>query len=437
VFVSRREEQVLAARLARALDGQERPDGDVAALVTVLERATEPARLEVSDAVVERELARVRPRLDRSRPAGRSAASRLALAFGAVAAAAVAIVVFTFVQLPGTDVEAKALSALGGPGTVLKIQERIEPATRGLFPPSTRTVWLDPAQGRARWVQLSGGHRVEDVVVDNGAMKRYLPGQRLLIVGSSCRAFASGCAELVDPVELYRRALDGDGAVKAKRDGNVYRLTLPVQDLPDSVRIDQAVTIDATTFLPKLIEWRQQEPDGTMRPVSRIVIEDIERIPRSQIFDELDQRIPPGTRIEQRTASSRPLVKLAEERLTLAQARAVEPSLLWLGPRFDSRRLSSIARIEWNAGSAYRIRYGDITLWNFSSPVPPEVLAVHASSTTPKTIPIGKNVGRFYGTPSGQIAAELDRPGTSAAIIAPGETKLDVIQALHRLKPLR
>ena len=107
--MSRREEQVLAARLARALDGQERPDGDLATLVTVLERATETARFEVAEDVVERELARVRPRLERRRqPALRRPSSRLALAFGAVAAAAVAVVVITIVRHPGTDLEANA-----------------------------------------------------------------------------------------------------------------------------------------------------------------------------------------------------------------------------------------------------------------------------------------------------------------------------------------
>jgi len=52
--MSRREEQALAARLARALDGRERPEGDVATLVTVLEQATGPARFQVPDEEIER-----------------------------------------------------------------------------------------------------------------------------------------------------------------------------------------------------------------------------------------------------------------------------------------------------------------------------------------------------------------------------------------------
>ena len=429
--MSRREEQALAARLARALDGREEPDGDVATLVTVLERATEPARFVVADEDVERELVRVRPRLDRGRAAGRRPASRLAVAFGAVAAAAIAVVVFTFVRLPGTDIEAKALAALGGPSTILELRERIEPAVPGAFPSSTRTVWLDSLHGVAHWVQLSEGERVEEVVVESGRMKRYLPGQHLLIVGSSCRAFASGCAELVDPVAFYRRALAGTGTIEAKREGDVYRLTLPLQTLRDAVRIEQRVTIDAQTFLPKLIEWRENG-----RTVSRIVIESVGRIPRSEIYDQLDLRVPFGTTIVQRTVSGKSLRKLGESRRSLQQARMVDPPLFWGGPEFLYRRLTSIDRIDWNAGSAYRLRYGSITLWNFTSVVPPQLLAARVSGPA-KPVPIGNTVGHFYQTPSGAVAVELDRRGHSVAILAPASTKVDIIAALRELRPLR
>ena len=429
--MSRRDEQALAARLARALDGREEPNGDVAALVTVLERATEPARFVVAEEDVERELVRVRPRLDRGRMAARRPASRLAVAFGAVAAAAVAVVVFTFVRLPGTDVEAKALAALGGPSSILELSERIESVRPGTFPSSTRTSWLDSSRGIAHWVQLTGGRRVEEVLVERGRMRRFLPAQHLLIVGSSCRAFASGCAELVDPVAFYRRALAGSGAVRSKREGDVYRLTLPLQSLPDAVRIEQVVTVDAETFLPKLIEWRENG-----RPVSRITIESIERIPRSQVYELLDLRTPARTRVEQRTASGKRLRKDGEKHLTLAEARTVRPRLVWYGPEYGSRKLRSIERVDWNAGSAYRFRYGRVTLWNFSTVVPPEVLAARVSAP-PKSIPVGGNVAHFYFTPSGRVAAEIDRRDYSVALVAPTYTKPDIIATLRELRPLR
>ena len=428
--MSRREEKALAARLAQVLDGQEHPDGDVAVLVALLERATEPAHFEVTDEVVEQELALVRPRLRRGRPAPRPA-SRLALAFGAVAAAAVAVVVFTFVRVPGVDVEGKALGALGGSSSILEISERIVPAVPGTFPSSTRTSWVDSDRGIAHWVQLSGGRQVEEVLVEHGRMRRFLPAQHLLVVGSSCRAFASGCAELVDPVAFYQRVLSEHGTISSKRDGGVYRLTLPLQTLPDAVRIDQRVTIDAKTFLPKLIEWRENG-----RPVSRIEIESIHRIPRSQVYDRLELPVPAGTHVEQRTASGKPLRRFGETRLTLAHAKTLDPPLLWLGPKFAFRKLRSIDRIDWNAGSAYRIRYGRITLWNFSKVVPPQVLAARVSAPA-KPIPIKGNVAHFYYTPSGRVAVEIDRSGYSLALVAPSYTKTDILSFVGRLKPLR
>jgi hypothetical protein len=427
--MSRREEQALAARLARALDGRERPEGDVATLVTLLEQATDPARFQVPDEEIERELARVRPRLERQ-PSSRPA-SRLALVFGAVAAAAVAVVVFTLVRVPGTDVDAKALSALGGPSSILEIRERIVPAVPGTFLPSTRTVWLDSSRGVAHWVQLAGGKHIEEVLVENGRMRRFLPAQHVLLVGSSCRAFASGCAELVDPVAFYRSALEEHGALSSQRAGDVYRLTLPLQTLPDAVRIEQRVTVDAHTFLPKLIEWREAG-----RPVSRIEIESIERSPRSQAFDRLELGLPSGTKVEQRGASGKELRKLGETGLTLAQARKLNPPLLWFGPEFAFRKLKSIERVDWDAGSAYRLRYGRITVWNFKSVIPPAVLSARASSPA-KPVPIDGNVAHFYFTPSGQFTAEIDRRGYSVALLMPAYTKTDIIHAFEGLKPLR
>jgi hypothetical protein len=430
--VSRLEERELAARLARVLDGQERAEDEVAALVTVLERATEPARFEIAEDVVERELARARPRLQARRGAGRPRAPRLALAFGAVAVAAVALVVFTLVRVPGIDVEGKALAALGGSGSIFKIQERIEPVVPGTFPSSIRTVWLDPSRGLERWYQLSGGQRVEEVLVRPGHISRLLPAQNLLIIGPSCRVFASGCAEVLDPVAFYRRVLAGKGTAKARREGDVYRLTLPVQVLPDAVRIEQRVTIDATTFLPTRIEWLEQRPGGRVHAVSRILIDSIERLPAAQVSSPFNLPPTPGVRVEQRTVSKGPLRKLGESRLTVEAARSLKPSLLWLGPS----RLREIDAVRWNAGTAYRLRYGAVTVWNYRSVIPPELAAARFAAPA-KTIPLGNKVVRFYQSEGGLNVAELDTTGWSVAIEAPSDVKEDVIAAVQELRPLR
>lgn len=429
--MSRHDERELAARLARVLDGQERAEDEVAALVTVLERATEPARFEIAEGVVERELARARPRLQPGRGAGRRPAPRLALAFGAVAAAAVALVVFTFVRVPGIDVEGKALAALGGSGSIFKIQERIEPVVRGTFPSSIRTVWLDPSRGLERWYQLSEGQRVEEVLVKPGRISRLLPAQNLLIIGPSCRVFASGCAEVLDPVAFYRRVLEGKGTVKAKREGGVYRLTLPVQVLPDAVRIEQRVTIDATTFLPTRIEWLEQRPGERIHAVSRILIDSIDRLPAAQVSSPFHLPPTPGVRVEQRSVSKVPVRKLGETRLNVDAARRLKPSLLWLGPS-----PTAIDEVRWNAGTAYRLRYGGVTVWNYREVIPPELASARFAAPA-KTIPLGDKVVRFYQSEGGLSVAELDTRGWSVAVVAPSDAKEDVIAVVRELRPLR
>jgi hypothetical protein len=424
--VSRREERALAVQLARALDGAEQPRAEVAALVTVLERATEPARFELAEDAVERELARVKPRL--ARPVDRRPTSRLALAFGAVATAAVAVLVFTFVRLPGTDVEAKALAALNG---VLEIHERVEPVRPGAFPTSTRTVWLDPARGLERTVDMSGARVLEETLVTPGRIIRFLPGENLAIVGSSCRAFASGCADTVDPVAFYRHALAEKGIESTKRTDAGYELTLPIRTLPDAVRIEQVVTIDARTYLPTRIEWLEQRPGGTLHAVSRIVIASVDRVDLNAISDPFQLSLLDSTRIEERTVSKAPLRKLAERSLTLDEARRIKPALLGL-----PGEPASIDEFRWNAGIAYRLRYPAATVWNYTNVVPPVLLSTVARGPL-KVVPLGRNVVRFYPASGGRAFAEVDTRTWSVAIDAPEQGKIDVYRAAQSLIRLR
>ena len=40
---------------------------------------------------------------------------------------------------------------------------------------------------------------VEETLVEPHRISRFLTDQNVIIVGSSCRAFASGCADVIDP----------------------------------------------------------------------------------------------------------------------------------------------------------------------------------------------------------------------------------------------
>jgi hypothetical protein len=349
------------------------------------------------------------------------------------------VLVVTFTQLGGVDVEEKALAALGGPGTVLHVEERIVPAVPGTFRPSTRSVWLDPANHRLTWSQLVQGVAFERTLVENGRVSRYFPEQNTAIVGSSCLAFASGCADVLDPIGFYREALRAAGVVETKRarvdDRDVYRLTLPVQSLPDAVLIEQRVTIDAKSYLPLEIDWLEQR-GGRLHAVSRIRVTKVEKVSPEEASQEFVLPLSSDTHILERTAPKKPLRLLGRQRVGLAEARKVSPRLLWLGERPDGRRLLGIDRVRWNAGSAYRLSYQGITVWNYTRVVPPELVAGHLASPT-KTLPAQHGIARFYEARDGRLVTELETGGRSVAVEAPTLYKEDIFRLIRELRPLR
>jgi hypothetical protein len=433
-----RDERALAARLDRVLDGREPADGEVAALAAVLERAAAPARFEVSEAEIESAFADARRRKTSHRPERRL---RLRPVFGltVVAAAAAAILAIVLTRAPGIDVEGRALAALGGPTNILRVVERIEPVRPGTFPASTRVGWLDPAGGRARWRQWVQERVIAETLVERGRVSRYLLAENAVIVGTSCRAFASGCAELVDPIDVYRRALQvGSGrTVSATVEGRkVYVLTLPVQNLPDALRISQRVTIDRRTYLPLRIDWFEERPGTEPRSFSVIRIRKVLVLPGqagSRVF-ELDA--PSNVRVVQRVAPGRNLRKLGERRLSLREVRAIRPALQWLGPEYFGQPVTGIVEVRWNAGTTYRIRYGvNLTIWNYGALVPPEIASTRYVPA--KTIPISTGVVRFYTALDGRLVAELEGALRSVALIGPEFGKESFIEAAERLQPLR
>ena len=433
-----REERALAARLDRVLDGREPADGELAALAAVLERAAAPARFEVTPDEIDSAFADAR---GREVPRRRVRRLRLgpALGFTAVAAVAAATAAVVLTRAPGLDVEGRALAALGGPANILRVVERIEPVRPGSFPTSTRVGWLDSAGGRARWTQWVERRVVAETLVERGRVSRYLLAENAVIVGTSCRAFASGCAELVDPIDVYRRALQaGSGrTASATVEGRrVYVLTLPVQDLPDAVRIRQRVTIDKRTFLPLRIEWIEERPGSEPRSFSIIRIRKVLVLRPGAGANVFELTAPPNVRVVQRVAPGKSLRKLGERRLSSREARAIRPALQWHGPDYFGQPVTGLVEVRWNAGTAYRIRYGrNLTIWNYGALIPPEIASTRYVPA--KTIPAQGGVIRFYTSLDGRLVAEREGAVRSVALIGPGLGKEAFFLAFDRIRPLR
>jgi hypothetical protein len=432
----RDDDRALARMLADALDGGEPPTGELRAIVQVLEAAAAEARLDVPAEETEHALgtARTAPRPRRRMwPAA-------AIAVAAVVAAAALLLAGPFSSGPAADVQAQALAALGGPGSVLEVVERVTAGPAGGFAPSTRTGWIDPSRGRAAWVQRAAdGVVVDRTVVEHGRVTRYDPATRTAVVAPSCAALATGCATAVDPVAVYRRALTRLAATETERvtfrGRPAYRFALPMQRLPDAARVAQVVTVDAHTLLPERIEWRVRPPGGRPRPAAVIDITRALVTPRAQApQDAFGIAVPQGTAVTELRAQGRPLRLTGVRRLTLAQARAVRPAIDWLGPRFAGHPLGAIELLRYGAGTAVRLTYGPFLVWSYGSVIPPPLLGTVGVPV--KQFPIGTRTVRLYEMVPGGIALETDRPGGTVAVTVAGRRAVPSFAAAGRLRPI-
>ena len=434
--MSRLPEREAARRLAEVLDGAEPGDADVATVARVLRDAAAAARFDVDGSEIEAALERARPR------SARPPRSRLRIAAVGLSAAVV-LAVALVLALPFTsgpadvEVQARALAALGGGGQVLSVAEEIRPGPGESFPTSVRTGWIDVNGDRQRWTQSVDGTVVAETLVDHGRVTRYDPAAGTAVIATSCAALASGCADSVDPVAFYRRALQAAGRLRTAArtiDGHrVFRVVLPVQRLADAVRIVQVATIDADTYLPRRIDWREISAGGHARTFAEIVIRDVTRQEGANLAPGLlDLELPPGTKTTQLAPPGVPVRLLGHERLTLAQARALDPRPWWLGRTYAGHRLTSIVLLRFTGGTAVRIRYGPTTLWTYGRVIPPPLLGARAPG---KTLPLsGGAVGRFYSTPGGVLIGERSIPAGTVAVEAP--ENLSAYSALGKVRPL-
>jgi hypothetical protein len=433
--MSRPDDREAARRLADVLDGAEPADADLATVARLLRDAAAAARFEVAGAEIEQALERARPR---SAPVPRSWLRVAAAGLVAAVVLAVAIVlVLPFTSAPvDVDVQARALAALGGRGQVLGVAEVIRPGPGESFPTSLRTGWIDVRGRRQRWTQSVAGTVVAETLVDHGRVTRYDPVARTAVIATSCAALASGCAESVEPVAFYRRALAAAGPLRARAqtvDGHrVFRVTLPVQRLADAVRIVQVATIDAETYLPRRIEWREVGAGGHAHTFAVIDVSDVTRDDIGSLAPGLlDLELPPGTATIELAAPGVPVRRLGDRRLTPAQARALDQPPWWLGPSYRGHRLGEIALVRYTGGTAVRLQYGTTTVWTYGRVIPPPLLGARAPA---KEIPVRGGVARFYATRGGVLIGERSIPSGTVAVRAPANAA--AYNAMTIVRPL-
>jgi hypothetical protein len=303
---------------------------------------------------------------------------------------------------------------------------------------SERTGWLDLHRRVARWSETVESRGAVETLVEPGGFTRFLPADKTTVIGPACEELASGCAEIIDPVAFYRQALleaREAPAIPVDLGGRrALRLVLQLDGHLRALRLEQIVTLDEVSYLPRRIEWRVLRLDGLHQSIAVIDVEQIERVARPET--------PPGAfaletpldaRIVQRATPAEPLILLGERALTLEEARRSAPPLLWLGPAYREVDLSEVNEKRWNVGTVLAFRYGPFTVWNYGPMIPPELLA---GRLAPTLVPFAEGTARVFETGDGRLVAELDLGARTVAVGA-ASGRAELIRALEQLHELR
>ncbi len=422
---------VVAEQLARALVGEPTGVDEADHLARLLREAVLPARFAVMPDETERALARL-PRTTRRR----LRPLRLVAAAGiAISIATALVVALPESRTPGVDVKAQALGAIRDTGLIIEIVTRVQrPGSSGRV---IRTQWSG-TDGRTRVRERLNGSVIENILREpGGRVVSYQASSHRVVVAPSCHSLAGVCSELIDPISFYRDQLAAGHASRLTtiRFGGrpAFRFILPAQSLGASTtRIEQVVIIDAATYLPRRIVWRESRSGrsnvGAVIDVTSIV--PLAEDPH-QVFSV---PAPPGTPVVQVNEGGGDLGRPAVARLTLAKAAAEFPDAQWVGRRYHGLRLTRVDAIRWTSGAALRLDYGPLTFWNFDRVIPPPLLD---SRTLPaKTFPSNGVTARFYV--AGQhLVVERDLPQDSVAVIARELSKLQMFDAISAVRPLK
>lgn len=397
------DERSLALELDRALAGED-VGAEARELAALLRAAAEPTRFELADAEIEHGLARARP----ARP---SRARRRVLPSLVLAAALAGVVAAIWlVRTPGADVQARAARAVDATFFVV---EAVRPARAGTFPATDVTGFVDGRSGRAHLrISSAAGVAAELVVRMDGRVERWDGATNTLTLSPSCVQLAAACTEALDPFDLYVRTVEG-AAVTSRRAGDTYRLTIR------SGRVEETVVVDARTYLPLRIEWRQ---DGRPFSTARFVALERQRAPIGAEAWAMSEHS--GARVVQRTARGAPVRVLA--------ARVARPTraLRWLGPAYGGYR-AKVFDVTLTGGRATRIDYGPVVVWNYRTIVPPAVTPSRALPAKVFAIP-GAVVHATFDESGGQVADATFGDGSVAVVSTTGD-RADVVRAVQHL----
>lgn len=393
------DERILALDLDRALDGEE-TGLEARELAALLIAAAEPARVPVTDSELARAL--MSARLPR-----RASRRRLVQALALGTAVAVAAAVAWAVRIPGSEVQARAASALED--TFFVVQEIRSP----LFPATDISGYVDGANGRAhlRVSKRVGGLVSEIVLQPDGRVERWLAASNTTTLAPTCAALPGGCAETLDPLDLYLRTVE---RASVRKVGDVYTLTIR------EGHVEQIATIDARTYLPRRIEWRQ---GGRTISDTRFSALERQRAPVGAPAWRLSDH--PTARLVQLTTSGRPV------RVLSTKPSALPKGARWLGPTHDGYP-ARVERVQLTGGTVTRITYGPLAVWNYGVIVPPSVLQLRGVPAKVFAI-AGGIVHASFAEDGSSVIADASFGDRNVAVVSSAGDKIDTVRAVQQL----
>ena len=282
------------------------------------------------------------------------------------------------------------------------------------------------------------GNTLDITLAEPGRVIVYRPGPRTAAVAGSCEPIPGACATLADPLETYRDALRNGRAQDVRpviyRGLPGYRFTLPVRaPAQTGTHVDLDVVVDAETYLPRRIAVWETPAGGQPQLVGVTEVEQLDQ--RSPLDPEVfTLAFSPDTRFTQLDRGGRPVKILSRRRVTPGQAGTAFPGARWLGRSFQGLPLDAVMLVHTSGGDVLRLRYVDITVWNFRSVVPPSLVAERLLPA--KIFPLGSGPPARFSVAGGRLVAERDFADGSVAVVAPRDSKVDMLRVLESAWPL-
>ena len=122
-------------------------------------------------------------------------------------------------------------------------------------------------------------------------------------------------------------------------------------------------------------------------------------------------------------------------RMLSQKAIAMPHGVLWLGPSFNGLPARAV-RVRFNLGTAVRIDYQLLAIWNYDTFVPPQVRA--SQTTAVQTFPLDSGgTGRFFLGVGGTAVVEVEKQGRTAALVSRYSGKVDLVKAAQQVTTRR